>query len=597
MLHFIFSKLQDYKKIKPPFKIKAVFLFPVIFILIIFPFLVFSIYHLAFWQKVYPFISVAGQNLSGKTRTEAAVSLNSLLEEKAPRVINLVFENKNYWLVLPDLSLEYNIQKTVDKSYFLGREDAFLENIKTRLDLWQNPRNLSLNYNLNEEKLETFLATVSAQINQPAIPATINVVNKNVVVEPGKPGQEVDTKILKKKLAQRIGFLEKETVFIPTYQLLPPVSEKQAEETKARAEKLIGKSLTFEALDYTNALEDKELINFLSFTDSFDEEKVASWAGQLATSINTPPQNALFRFEAGRVLEFKPAKEGLTLNQAKTTEIIINAISRLEVSDEKTKTIKLPILTTPPAVKTADVNNLGIRELVSKGESWFWGSIASRIHNIQLASSKFNGVLIPPNEEFSFNKTVGEIDQAHGFKQAYIIKEGRTVLGDGGGVCQVSTTLFRAALNAGLPILERRAHAYRVSYYEQNTDVGQDATVFAPSVDLKIKNDTPAYILIQTKVDVANRKLTFEFYGTGDGREVYISKSRIWDQVPPPPDLYQDDPSLPAGTVKQIDWAAWGAKTAFDWKVTRGGEVLQEKTFYSNYRPWQAVFLRGTGGQ
>jgi len=112
---------------------------------------------------------------------------------------------------------------------------------------------------------------------------------------------------------------------------------------------------------------------------------------------------------------------------------------------------------------------------------------------------------------------------------------------------------------------------------------------------LKFKNDTPAYILIQAKVDVKNKILTFELYGTTDGRIVTISKSRIWDQVPPPPDLYQDDPSLPAGQIKQIDWKAWGAKVSFDYKVERGGETLQNRTFYSNYRPWQAIYLRGIG--
>jgi len=133
-----------------------------------------------------------------------------------------------------------------------------------------------------------------------------------------------------------------------------------------------------------------------------------------------------------------------------------------------------------------------------------------------------------------------------------------------------------------------------VGYYEQKSQVGLDATIFDPTADLKFKNDTPAYLLIQVQTEVKNKKLTFALYGTHDGRTVTISKSRIWDQVPPPPDLYQDDPTLPRGQIKQIDWKAWGAKVAFDYKVERGSEVLQKRTFYSAYRPWQAIFLRGT---
>jgi vancomycin resistance protein YoaR len=190
---------------------------------------------------------------------------------------------------------------------------------------------------------------------------------------------------------------------------------------------------------------------------------------------------------------------------------------------------------------------------------------------------------------------VGDISAATGYQSAYIIKDGRTVLGDGGGVCQVSTTLFRAALAAGLPIIERHAHAYRVHYYEEGGfKPGLDATVYGPTYDLKFKNDTPTSILIQVKTDVANLSLTFDLYGTGDGRKAQISNQKLWDITPPPPDLYQDDPTLPKGTVKQVDFAAWGAKASFDYLVTRGTEVLESTTFVSNFRPWQAVYLKGT---
>ena len=162
-------------------------------------------------------------------------------------------------------------------------------------------------------------------------------------------------------------------------------------------------------------------------------------------------------------------------------------------------------------------------------------------------------------------------------------------------MCQVSTTLFRAILAAGVPIEERTAHAYRVHYYEKDSQPGFDATIFTPEVDLKFKNDTPAYILIQTTVDEARNKLTFELYGAGDGRKVEISEIQSVGRDSPHPRLCIRMIQLcPRGVVKQVDWAAWGAKAAFDWKVTRGADVLQERTFYSNYRPWQAVFLKGT---
>lgn len=334
-----------------------------------------------------------------------------------------------------------------------------------------------------------------------------------------------------------------------------------------------------------------------SFT--YDQPELDKFLEELASQIDIPPQEALFRFENGRVISFRPSSSGRKLNMEQTIKDFSNFLS-----PPTSGTITLSAIMVDPKVKTEEANNLGIKELLGEGKSYFRGSIENRVHNISLATSRLNGLLIAPGEVFSFNKALGEVSAANGYKQAYIIKEKKTVLDDGGGVCQVSTTLFRAGLNAGLPIEERHAHAYRVSYYEQGpapSDTGRggygpgfDATVFSPTVDLKIKNDTPAHILIQTKMDAENTQLSFELYGTSDGRKVSLSKPRLWDQVPPPEDLYQDDPSLPKGQVKQLDFAAWGAKTSFDYKVTRGDEVLQNRTFYSNFQPWQAVYLRGT---
>lgn len=317
----------------------------------------------------------------------------------------------------------------------------------------------------------------------------------------------------------------------------------------------------------------------------------------LALSIDIPEQNALFQFERGKVVLFKTSKEGRRLNREQAYKLIqtyINDATNQNIYSNEGILITLPVDTVYPSVKTENSNNFGIKELIATGTSKFLHSIPGRVHNIELASSRINGQLLAPGEIFSFNQALGDVSAGTGFQPAYIIKDGRTVLGDGGGVCQVSTTLFRAALNAGLPIEERHAHSYRVSYYEQDSLPGLDATVFAPNYDLKFKNDTPGYILIQAKTDKYNYTLTFELYGTNDGRKAEITKPVILSQTPSPPDLYQDDPTLPKGVVKQVDWRASGAKVSFDYKVTRNDEVVFQKNFFSAYQPWQAIFLRGT---
>lgn len=311
--------------------------------------------------------------------------------------------------------------------------------------------------------------------------------------------------------------------------------------------------------------------------------------------INIPVENALFRFVYGKVVAFRPSHDGRRVNIEKAKRDFSTVVSTIKNDAPNTIVIPLTIAIIPPAITTNQANLFGIKERIGVGYSEFSGSIAGRIHNVALAASRLNGILIKPGEVLSFNDTIGDISAATGYQSAYIIKEGRTVLGDGGGVCQVSSTLFRAALNAGLPIVERRAHAYRVHYYEEGGfKPGLDATVFAPTVDLKIKNNTPGFILIQTKADLGRPSLTFELFGTTDGRTAQILNHRVWDETPPPPPRYQDDPSLPKGAIKQVDFAAWGTKASFQYKVIRGNETLEDTSFASTFRPWQAVYLRGT---
>lgn len=594
--HNFFKKAKKKKKKK---KSRLVIKIVGFIIILTFGFVFFSflVFELVFLNKIYPFVKIAGYDLSGKTEVEAGILLQQISNERKPKEISLLFEKQEWTLKLNQIKLFYLPLSSANKAFFIGRNKNILLSLEEQKEAFWQKTNLDFDFKLDYHLMNEEIATLSAQIDAPAVPPTIDVAEKKVVIAKGKPGRQLNTDKTKKLILESLSQLEFEKIILPVEQTLPSITNKMVEETKTRAEKLLGKKLIMSSGKNSWEIGEKELINFLTFDNGWDKEKIALYSAGLAESIDRPAQDALFRFENNRVLEFKPAQDGQLLDREKTQEMIISGLEGLE-SDEKTTKAKinLPIAVSKPKVSTAEVNDLGIKELIGEGITWFYGSIPGRIHNVKLAAGKLNGLLVKPGEIFSLNAALGEISEATGYKQAYIIEKGRTVLGDGGGVCQISTTLFRTVLNTGLPIIERRAHAYRVSYYEHNSGPGFDATVFEPSPDFKFKNDTPAYILIQTNTDTANMKLTFSFYGTSDNRQVYISEPRVWDQVAPPPDLYQDDPSLPTGAVKQIDWKAWGAKASFDWKVTRGDEVLQEQTFYSSYRPWQAIFLKGTGG-
>lgn len=333
---------------------------------------------------------------------------------------------------------------------------------------------------------------------------------------------------------------------------------------------------------------------YLPSTYKYSDQELKNTLLSFRNNFEKKPIDALFKFENGKVSAFQPSENGREIDSDELDKTLkINTKKLLNAKTDGIN-IQIPIKILEPSVSTEDSNKFGIKELIAVGRSTFYNSIPSRVHNISLAASRISGILVKPGDTFSFVKTLGDVSAFTGYKQAYIIKEGKTVLGDGGGVCQVSTTFFRSLLNAGLPIVERYPHSYRVGYYEQDSPPGFDATVYVPSVDLKFRNDTGNYILIQSEVDLVNSSLTFYLYGSKDGRVVTLSKPTITSQVAPPPPLYQDDPTMPKGTIKQVDFEAWGAKTSFSREVKKNGETIISDRFISNYQPWQAVYIRGT---
>jgi vancomycin resistance protein YoaR len=325
----------------------------------------------------------------------------------------------------------------------------------------------------------------------------------------------------------------------------------------------------------------------------YDEKKLDTLLAPLQKQIDVKPIDAVFKMNKGKVTDFKLSKDGQAVDMPKLKEAFFDRMVTVSMSNEpQTLTIPIPIKKIAPSVATDQ--KLGITEMIGRGVSEFHGSVENRAYNIHLAASRINGSLVKPGETFSFDKAVGDISTLTGYKQAYVIQNGKTVQGDGGGVCQVSTTLFRAILNAGLPVVERNPHAYRVGYYEQNSPPGIDAAIYTPTVDLKFKNDTSSTILIEAYPDMDNYNLVFELYGTKDGRQVTMTKPIVSGETPAPEPKFEDDPTLPKGQVKQVDFAAAGAHVSFSRTVSKNGKVILSDTFISNYRPWQAVYMRGT---
>lgn len=554
------------------------------------------IIQLAFLNRIYPFIQINNVWVSGLTIEQANQKVIETLNQRSKTSPEFEYKDKKYKLELAQNTDYKEITPETLKAYQIGRDIFYpLDNVKAT-----KPVNFFTQISIDPRTIQG-INQIAQEIDETAISSQIRLIDGDIIVTPSLEGLKLDQESLKQSLTSYIQTGEKiSRTTLPVQIAKPTLTYSGALNIKKTLDKLKLNPLNLkvEAQDYylylNQVLGMADLKNGKTESDttlSLDQTKLEGYLSLIGKEVDIPVIEPQFKFDQvgnngkGKVVEFQPPQEGKKLNLQKSAELINQTLSSGEV-----KSINLSI--DKIQTKNKLVNELGIKELLGRGISNFAGSIPNRIYNVTLTASKLNGVLVPPGETFSFLDTVGDISADSGYKQAYIIKNGRTVLDDGGGVCQDSTTLFRSVLNAGLPVIARTAHAYRVGYYEQGFPPGLDATVFSPTVDFKFKNDTKFHILIQTYT--YGNTLYVDLYGTSDERVSEVSTPAVTNKTPPPPELRQDDPTLPRGQVKQVDFSAEGAQVVFTRKVTRGGEALINETYKSNYRPWQAVFLVGT---
>lgn len=254
----------------------------------------------------------------------------------------------------------------------------------------------------------------------------------------------------------------------------------------------------------------------------FRVDRIYSYLLGLESKINQNTSEPKFEISGNKVTDFSPGQNGQKLLSLDSAYLIAQALENGETDAD------INVVQTTPQKQLSDINPYGIKELVAEGVSDFRGSPQNRRHNITVGTEKMKGILLPKGATFSFNDNLGPVDAEHGFLPELVIKKEGTVPEFGGGLCQVSSTAFRAAMNAGLPIVERRNHAYAVQYYSPQ---GTDATIYPGVVDLKFTNNTPGYILIWPYQKDQNT-LVFDFYGTKDGREVTLDHPDVYDKKP-----------------------------------------------------------------
>jgi vancomycin resistance protein YoaR len=452
------------------------------------------------------------------------------------------------------------------------------------------------------------LQQLAAEINRPPRDARLVIQpDAQVEVTSAQRGRQLHLDATRTALESALFGNKGSQVTAVVQEVLPAIPD--VETARQQAERLLSGPLTFvvKIAGETAAsvqLEPETLAAFIEVVEQVDDsgrtqvslaldpQNFAPYFEELAAEIEQAPQDAKLDFDEanGQLIVLEESRPGYNFDLAGAYTAVADLV------ETSPHTVELPLISLPPSIPSDDLDSLGIKAVVSEATSYFKGSSAGRMHNIELAASKFQNVIVPPDTVFSFNRYLGDVSTEEGYDESLIIFGNRTTVGIGGGVCQVSTTAFRAAFFGGFELVERWAHGYRVSWYEINSVPGLDATVYSPSVDFKFRNDTENYILIKTETDLEVGTLTFRFYGTPTGREVIVSEPEQTNITEAPPPVYEEDPLLPTGTVKQVDWENDGLDVTVTRLVKEGETIIHEDEIVSRYRPWQAIFKVGSGG-
>ncbi len=541
--------------------------------------------------KLYDNVYVNEQNIGGLTPDAARAALAARLDPYLTGPVTLSNDGKQWTPKLTELGMRIDVDRTVDEAYRSGRSGGPLGRLWRAAEMKQGAKQyVPLYVQVDDQALTAYLDGLQAQLGTPQRDASVAVKGNQIVVTPGTDGTKLDRDALKQQLLDSTAHLKGTTFALPVAFAKPTTTTEAAEQAKGRAEALVGLPLSLTFNEKKWDISRDQLVGALRFNANLDARidaaALAPQINAIAGAVKQDPQNAVIGWDNQLVVR-QSAKNGQRLNVEET-------VNRINAWKGETRAIALPVEVAKPRI-TDDVGALGITTRLGRGISNFSGSDAARATNIKVASDYLDDSVVAPGEVFSFLDSIGEISAARGYKDGYVILAEQTVPGIGGGVCQVATTMFRAAMFSGLPIEERNPHAYIVRYYEQGGyPIGLDAAVFSPGVDFKFRNETDKYMLIKTGIDGGN--LYISIYGPDLGYKVDISDPVIRNKTNAPDDEFQADPTLPAGAKKQVEFAKQGEDVAITRTVkSTDGKVVRQATFNTHYQAWPNKYLVGKG--
>jgi len=305
---------------------------------------------------------------------------------------------------------------------------------------------------------------------------------------------------------------------------------------------------------------------------------------ELTAELTVRPENAGISITKNNAVEIIPGREGVLVDQDKALKSLVSVLEDYRV----TPRVELTMKKVPPEITTEEVQGYGLDTLLASYTTRFNAAVTDRAFNVRVAASALDDLLVPPGTEVSFNKVVGPRSSEAGYKNAKVIVNNELVDGLGGGVCQVSTTLYNVVLLSGLDVVSRKNHSLPVAY----APAGRDATVAYDNIDFVFKNSTDRHIYIKTYVH--GSYITVKVYGNSSYKKNISINTRTVETFDYKV-VYEDDPTLPSGAQKVKRKGVKGSRVTADRIVLENGVTRVESLPPSLYHPLNELILMGKG--
>ncbi len=558
-------------------------------------------FHRTYEGRIYPNVSIQGITVGEMTPKQAEAALRSHYAAFLRQPVVITYGDRQWTPTLDDLGMTFDFRGAVEAAYSAGRGHGLIDDVREIAAIWQHGLDVPLRVSYDEQRTQAYLMQLAREIERAPADAQVRIDGTQIAIVGAVIGRQVLVDATLAQVSQQLQAFVPATIPLQTREIPPRLDDATVAAARAQIETILQGPLTLRVgkneYEWTvDDLADMIIINRIPLdqgdriTVTLDQNTIERRIRQIADETEKPGTRPRVAWNNGNLTITKPGKPGLRLDEARARDMVIAAVMGRD------RTLELPMVPTDPPVTEANLHQLGIRELVSIGKSDFTGSAAYRVHNIGVGMQLLNGLLIAPGEEFSFNKNIGHINAANGFVEGAAIIQNRTQQEFGGGICQDSTTLFRAAFWAGLPITERWGHSFYISWYDRyalgprGNGPGLDATIFTGGPDLKFVNDTGAWLLMQAWSDPKTGVAQIELYGTKPNRTVDLTH-KVYDHVPAPTEpVFVADPKVPPGTIKHTDKARGGMTIDVYRLVVENGIPRQPELFRTRFRPWPNIY-------